>query len=113
MDDKIYAYQLDANGVPQRCFITSNDAVIPKEYNSMWNEPLPVGCTIEGGKVIVPVVEVYTANDTWNWANDSLGNDYGHVHSGSESNGYSILGNGTWGLANDAGSNYTILSNNA
>ena len=77
MDDNIYAYQLDANGVPQRCFIASNDAEIPNEYTFLHGDPLPVTCTIEGGEVIVPVVEVYTANDiisndAWNWA----GNDY-------------------------------------
>ncbi|MEA4834954.1 MAG: hypothetical protein VB133_07465 [Anaeromusa sp.] len=76
MDDKIYAYQLGANGVPQRCFIASNDVEIPDEYTFLHGEPLPVTCTIQGGEVIVPVVEVYTANDVgndaWNWA----GNDY-------------------------------------
>ena len=78
--DKIYAYQLDSDGVPQRCFIASNDAVIPNEYSFLHSEPLPVTCTVQGGEVIVPAVEVYTANDiisndAWNWANDS-GNDY-------------------------------------
>ena len=84
MDDKIYAYQLDANGVPQRCFIASNDAVIPNEYTFLHSEPLPVTCTIEGGEVIVPTVPVMEeatwndiGNDTYNFANDTitLGND--------------------------------------
>lgn len=84
MDDKIYAYELDANGVPQRCFIASNEDFIPNEYTFLHDEPLPITCTIEGGKVIVPTVPAVeevvwndTGNDAYNFANDTitLGND--------------------------------------